>query len=190
MKRWTGAFTIIVASRIQLTEFLQAKLGVDHGPIHIVEAGLIDQLKELGWNVEFDGHHQFEEIAAENDPPVGKLKNPRLVSRVCESVAKAVGGHAKKGQLPLTLGGDHSLVSLCYPSSSLTGVDRTFVGNGYHLWISGVSTKDIYRAHGSTLKITPLELTQTRALYGSMHTQTSTRQRLPILVRLHRKSSL
>ncbi|KAJ4000496.1 Ureohydrolase [Lentinula boryana] len=112
----------------------QPKLGVDKGPIHLVEAGLVNQLEELGWNVKFDGHHQFEDIkftlssssvdsaaptasSADNDtstsnhwdPPIGILKNPRLVSRVCEEVAKVVSGHAKKGELPVTLGGDHSL---------------------------------------------------------------------------------
>ena len=93
-----------------MTDLWQAKLGVDKGPIHLVEAGLPEQLEGLGWKVQFDGHHQFEEIAPEDDPPIGILKNPRTVSRVCEAVAKAVGGHAKQGQLPLTLGGDHSLV--------------------------------------------------------------------------------
>ncbi|KAH0830725.1 Ureohydrolase [Lanmaoa asiatica] len=87
----------------------QPKLGVDKGPIHLVEAGLIEQLQEIGWKVNFDGHHQFEEIQAASDPPIGILKNPRLVSSVCKSVASVVGGHAKNGQLPVTLGGDHSL---------------------------------------------------------------------------------
>ena len=93
-----------------LSQLSQPKLGVDKGPIHLVEAGLIEQLQEIGWNVHFDGHHQFEEIQAASDPPIGILKNPRLVSCVCESVANVVGGHAKNGQLPVTLGGDHSLV--------------------------------------------------------------------------------
>lgn len=88
---------------------MQPKVGVDEGPIHLVNAGLVEQLTELGWQVKFDGHHQFEDISAESDPPIGKLKNPRLVSKVTEAVAKAVGGHAQQGQLPLTLGGDHSL---------------------------------------------------------------------------------
>ncbi|CAK5279443.1 unnamed protein product [Mycena citricolor] len=87
----------------------QPRAGVDQGPIHMVEAGLVEQLTELGWKVRFDGHHQFEEINAVQDPPIGKLKNPRLVSKVTEAVAKAVGGHAKLGELPVTLGGDHSL---------------------------------------------------------------------------------
>lgn len=83
---------------------------MDKGPIHLVEAGLPQQLAELGWKVQFDGHHQFEELHVEDDTPIGKLKNPRTVSRVCQAVANAVGTHAKNGQLPLTLGGDHSLV--------------------------------------------------------------------------------
>jgi arginase len=75
----------------------------------MIEAGLVEQLTEIGWAVKFDGHHQFEEVNAITDPPIGKLKNPRLVSAVTQAVAKVVGGHAKKGELPVTLGGDHSL---------------------------------------------------------------------------------
>lgn len=44
------------------------------------------------------------------DPDIGRMKKPRLVSAVCERVGKQVGDIAKKGWLPLTLGGDHSLV--------------------------------------------------------------------------------
>ena len=47
----------------------------------------------------------------EADPDIGRMKKPRLVSAVCERVGKEVGDIAKKGWLPLTLGGDHSLVS-------------------------------------------------------------------------------
>lgn len=90
----------------------QAKLGVDHGPIHLVEAGLQQQLKDLGWQVQFDGHHQFEEISELNDPPIGKMKNPRFVSRVCKAVAGVVSDHVRRGQFPVVLGGDHSLVCI------------------------------------------------------------------------------
>jgi hypothetical protein len=78
----------------------------------MVEAGLVGQLQSLGWRVKFDGHHQFEEIKAADDPPIGVLKNPKLVSRVTQSVAKVIGDHIAKGELPVTLGGDHSLVHL------------------------------------------------------------------------------
>jgi arginase len=75
----------------------------------MVEAGIVKELTELGWAVKFDGHHQFEEVNAITDPPIGKLKNPRLVSAVTKAVAEVVGGHAKQKVLPVTLGGDHSL---------------------------------------------------------------------------------
>lgn len=99
--------------------FEQPKPGVDHGPIHIVNAGIAEQLRDLGWNVEFGGHHQFEEISTDEDHPIGKLKNPRLVSSVTRAVANVVGNHAKQGKLVLTLGGDHSLVSLFFFSQHL-----------------------------------------------------------------------
>ena len=88
----------------------QPRLGVDKAPDYFIEAGLPHQLVELGWDVKFDGYLQFGEIDALGDPPIGKLKNPRFVSRVCKAVAQAVGEHAKQGRLPVTLGGDHSLV--------------------------------------------------------------------------------
>jgi len=71
----------------------------------------VQQLEELGWKVDFGGHHQFEEISTANDPPIGILKNPRLVSKVTKAVADTVGKHVQAGKLALTLGGDHSLVS-------------------------------------------------------------------------------
>ncbi|KAL0581130.1 tRNA ligase [Marasmius crinis-equi] len=126
----------------------QAKLGVDNGPIHLVEAGLIDQLKELEWNVKFDGHHQFEEIAAADDPPIGKLKNPRLVSKVCESVAKVVGGHAKNGELPLTLGGDHSLAMGTISGTLEAHPDACVVWVDAHADINTYETTDSGNIHG------------------------------------------
>lgn len=40
----------------------QRRTGVDGGPNQLVEAGLVGQLEELGWNVEFEGHAQFDAI--------------------------------------------------------------------------------------------------------------------------------
>lgn len=53
------------------------------------------------------------------DPDIGKMKKPRLVSAVCERVAKEVGEAAAQGALPLTLGGDHSLVSAAKPVAGI-----------------------------------------------------------------------
>ncbi|KAH7911425.1 Ureohydrolase [Hygrophoropsis aurantiaca] len=126
----------------------QPKLGVDKGPIHLVEAGLISQLEELGWKVSFDGHHQFESIATEDDPPIGILKNPRLVSRVCESVAQVVGAHAKNGQLPLTLGGDHSLAMATLSGTLSTYPDACVIWVDAHADINTVESTDSGNIHG------------------------------------------
>lgn len=53
------------------------------------------------------------------DPDIGKMKKPRLVSGVCERVAGKVGEIAGKGWLPLTLGGDHSLVSHTFSQNDM-----------------------------------------------------------------------
>ncbi|CAA7271595.1 unnamed protein product [Cyclocybe aegerita] len=126
----------------------QPKLGVDQGPIHLVEAGLISQLEELGWKVKFDGHHQFEEINAAADPPIGILKNPRLVSRVTEAVAKAVGAHAAQGELPLTLGGDHSLAMGTISGTLMKYPDACVVWIDAHADINTVETTGSGNIHG------------------------------------------
>jgi arginase len=107
----------------------QPRPGVDKGAIRLVEAGLVDQLKELGWDVKFDGHHQFENLSAENDPPIGIVKQPRLVSKVCQDVSQVVENHVNKGHLPVTLGGDHSLAI-----ATVTGVFSKFP-DACLLWI-------------------------------------------------------
>lgn len=126
----------------------QAKLGVDHGPIRLVQAGLPEQLAELGWKVQFDGHHQFEEIDTQNDPPIGKLKNPRLVSRVSQAVAQVVGGHAKKGVLPLTLGGDHSLAMGTISGTLEQYPDACVIWVDAHADINTAETTDSGNLHG------------------------------------------
>jgi len=126
----------------------QPKLGVDRGPIHLVEAGLVEQLQEIGWKVHFDGHHQFEGIHTAADPPIGILKNPRLVSSVCESVANVVGTHAKNGQLPVTLGGDHSLAMGTISGTLDTYPDACVVWVDAHADINTVETTESGNIHG------------------------------------------
>ncbi|KAG0098767.1 Arginase, catabolizes arginine to ornithine and urea [Podila epicladia] len=87
----------------------QPRDGVDQGPLKIIEFGLLDQLKELDWQVKFDGHRDYTLMQPASDPPVGKLLNARYVSAVTESVANSVASHLKEGSLALTLGGDHSI---------------------------------------------------------------------------------
>jgi len=126
----------------------QPRAGVDKGPIHLIEAGILSQLEGLGWKVKFDGHHQFEEINAADDPPIGKLKNPRLVSCVNQSVAKVVGDHGSKGELPVTLGGDHSLAMGTVSGTLKNYPDACLIWIDAHADINTVESTDSGNIHG------------------------------------------
>ncbi|KAL1917641.1 uncharacterized protein VTP21DRAFT_4034 [Calcarisporiella thermophila] len=108
----------------------QPKAGVEEGPVRLVEFGLIDQLKDLGWKVEFNGHQDFTLLRPASDPDVGSLKNPRYVSRVTREVSRLVATHAHQNHMVLTLGGDHSIalgtvtgIFEAYPDACLIWVD-------------------------------------------------------------------
>ncbi|KAG0223770.1 arginase [Mortierella sp. GBAus27b] len=108
----------------------QPKDGVDQGPLKIIEFGLLNQLKELDWDVEFEGHRDYTTLRPKDDPPVGKLLNARYVSAVTESVSNSVSNYLKKGSLALTLGGDHSIAlgtvsgtMAIHPNAGLIWVD-------------------------------------------------------------------
>jgi len=129
----------------------QDRPGVEQGPVSLVNAGLEEDIKALGWNVAFDGHHHFEEITIKEDPMADNLKNPKNVSRVCEAVARIVGDHARQRQLPLTLGGDHSLALGTisgtlreYPEAHVIWVDA-------HADINTNQTSTTGRMHGMPL---------------------------------------
>ncbi|KAH8117052.1 Ureohydrolase [Phellopilus nigrolimitatus] len=126
----------------------QPRAGVDQGPIHLVNAGLAGQLRELGWIVQFDGHHQFEEVSAERDPPIGILKNPRLVSKVSRAVADVVGAHASRGELPVTIGGDHSLAMGTISGTLSHYPDACVIWVDAHADINTVESTESGNIHG------------------------------------------
>ncbi|WWC71319.1 arginase [Kwoniella pini CBS 10737] len=134
----------------------QGRTGVDLAPNKLISAGLVDQLTSLGWEVHYNSQEQkyidipFNPISTSSsssssssssassevkiqklpDEDIGKMKKPRLVSAVNEKVSKEVEEIAKKGWLPLTLGGDHSLAmgtvsgtKAKYPDACLIWVD-------------------------------------------------------------------
>lgn len=106
----------------------QPKGGVDDGPQHLLDSGLLDTLEKLGWNAEFNGHLQLPR--PESDKPIGHVLNPRYVSNTMETVYKQVSETAKKGAFPLTIGGDHSIgtgtiagVQSAHPDACVIWVD-------------------------------------------------------------------
>jgi len=132
----------------------------------LVNAGLVDQLKKLGWNVIFDGHQQFDSVSATSDPPIGKLKNPRLVSKVTQSVAEVVGGYARQGFLPLTLGGDHSLAMGTIAGTLSKHPDACVLWIDAHTDINTPETTDTGNIHGMPLAFL-LSLANSASLGGS-----------------------
>lgn len=106
----------------------QPKGGVDDGPQHLLDTGLIPTLKTLGWNPKFDGHLDLP--IPESDEPIGHVKNPRYVANTVRTVYEHVSQTAKSGAFPLTIGGDHSIgagtiagVQAAYPDACVIWVD-------------------------------------------------------------------
>lgn len=106
----------------------QPKGGVDDGPQHLLDAGLLDTLKTLGWNPEFEGHLNFPRPAS--DPPIGVVKNARYVSATTKIVYEKVAEACQQGKFPLTIGGDHSIaigtvagVQQKYPDACVIWID-------------------------------------------------------------------
>lgn len=92
---------------------VQCKAGVEAAPMALVEAGLLDQLRDdLDYQVHHDGKvHYYEDVtpSADADPDHRGMKKPRAASAVTQKLSTQVYDHAKEGKFVLTLGGDHSI---------------------------------------------------------------------------------
>ena len=87
--------------------------GVDMGPSAIRYAGLADQLEGLGAACT-DGGDIHVPRPEERDPDAaqpngGRAKFHRETRAVCDDVATAVRATVADGEVPLVLGGDHSI---------------------------------------------------------------------------------
>jgi arginase len=82
--------------------------GVDMGPFAIRYAGLSEKLREIGHKVTDAGNIQTP-VAAESKVEFSNVKFLPEVRNVCLNLSKAVASMMTKGELPLVLGGDHSI---------------------------------------------------------------------------------
>jgi len=89
----------------------QCKPGVDAAPAALIDAGLLDQLRDdLGYVIHHDNIvHAYTEIIPAADPDYRGMKKPRAVSAVTEQLSHQIYEHARSGNFVLTLGGDHSI---------------------------------------------------------------------------------
>ncbi|KAL4969517.1 arginase [Aspergillus stella-maris] len=99
----------------------QCKLGVEAAPMALVEAGLLDQLRDdLDYGIHYDNEvHYYEDQMPKEDPDHRGMKKPRAVSAVTETLSAQTYEHSKTGKFTLTLGGDHSIAI-----GSISGIAR------------------------------------------------------------------
>ncbi|KAG1452719.1 hypothetical protein G6F56_007744 [Rhizopus delemar] len=126
----------------------QPRTGVEEGPIRLVEFGLLNQIQEMGWQVDYESNEDVQSLRPEHDPDVLNLKQPKYVSAVTERVAKQINKSAEEGKFVLTLGGDHSLgiatvtgVFQAHPEACLIWVDA-------HADINTIESTDSGNIHG------------------------------------------
>ena len=114
--------------------FGQKKLGVNLGPDAIRYAGLLSRLKKMGLDVIDKGNIEVPTLDVEkfNSDQEG-LRNYDEIVTVSENLSKATSEIVKKGNFPLTLGGDHSIAV-----GSISGISQHYENLGV-IW---------YDAHG------------------------------------------
>src|ERR1035441_3695235 len=91
----------------------QSRRGVDMGPSAMRVAGLEAKLEALGYDVEDGGNVPvaLAETKSEGDPNAKYLKQ---ITETCSKEAELVVKTLEAGQVPIVLGGDHSIALDCF----------------------------------------------------------------------------
>lgn len=133
----------------------QPKMGVDLGPEYVLKANLLQQLRELNYEVLLTGDkiHDYKEFFPESDPPVGIVKRPRTVGVVNKILAEQVYEHAKEGRFALQIGGDHSMAigtisGVARAVKERLGADIKVIWVDAHADINTVETTETGNLHG------------------------------------------
>ena len=103
--------------------------GVDIGASAIRYAGLNDQLRHLGYTVNYIGNIVVPQPESQSTGDNSHLKYLEPIIKAAEDLARAVSSALLDGELPLILGGDHSIAL-----GSITGVARVHRDVGV-IWI-------------------------------------------------------
>ncbi|RKP06055.1 arginase [Thamnocephalis sphaerospora] len=126
------------------------KEGVDAAPMRLTEFGLETQLHALDWRVERnDKLLDCSHLRPARDPDAGIIKQPRYVAAVNQVLAEEVRAHCAKGELSLTVGGDHSLaIGSISGSIAVYGEDLCVVWVDAHADINTPETTESGNLHG------------------------------------------
>jgi arginase len=105
-------------------DFGASRRGVEMGPAALRIAQMAESLRTLGHTVTDIGDVTVPQRATISAATAGKGFLP-LITRVCEELAAETADAVSQGEVPLVLGGDHSLVA-----GSLAGAARHFAARG------------------------------------------------------------
>jgi arginase len=105
-------------------DFGASRRGVEMGPAALRIAQMAESLRAIGHAVTDVGDISVPERATLSREVAGRGFLP-LITRVCEELAEETADAIAAGEVPLVLGGDHSLVA-----GSLAGAARYFAAKG------------------------------------------------------------
>ncbi|MFL5578495.1 MAG: arginase [Gemmatimonadaceae bacterium] len=105
-------------------DFGASRRGVEMGPAALRIAQMAESLREIGHTVTDVGDIAVPERATVPAEVAGRGFLP-IITRVCEELADETADAVAEGEVPLVLGGDHSLVA-----GSLAGAARHFASAG------------------------------------------------------------
>ncbi|KAK6201249.1 arginase [Scheffersomyces amazonensis] len=89
----------------------QPKGGVELGPEYILNAGFEKQISSLGWTTQVKSPLEgtnYESLKTNEKDKYG-VKNAQIVSECCKRIHDSVYSSLEAGELPITIGGDHSI---------------------------------------------------------------------------------
>ncbi|SCU85009.1 LAMI_0C09780g1_1 [Lachancea mirantina] len=92
----------------------QGHSGVEDGPKYLMRHGIKEQLEQIGWDVKVEEPLHGKEYEANKKAAAaydfqGKVKLPNMVGEATQLVYESVKRAAHNNELPVTLGGDHSI---------------------------------------------------------------------------------
>jgi arginase len=105
-------------------DFGASRRGVEMGPAALRIAQMAESLRTIGHTVTDVGDIRVRERATLSPEVAGRGFLP-LITQVCEELALETADAVAVGEVPLVLGGDHSLVA-----GSLAGAARHYAGHG------------------------------------------------------------
>lgn len=124
--------------------------GAQYGPKALRENGLIDRIASLGILVKDSGDGYNNETILGSD---GRLKNIEQITEFSERLSGMVYKSLNAGDLPLVIGGDHSLGigSVCGASKAFGADDLCVIWVDAHADINTQDTSPTGNVHGMSL---------------------------------------